>query len=324
MEKMQPVEIGLILYPGVQQAAVLGITDLFGVANRIATTLLQQSELPLKVSHWQVPSPGESPICIAATGAPRASVLNAIILLPTLDDPTVRDTANELSVWLRDRHADGVILGSCCAGAFLLANTGLLAGRRITTHWVYAELLQRLHPDVQVDADQLIIDNGDVITAGGFMSWTDLGLRLVDRFLGPITMIETARMLLVDPPGREQRYYSPFLPRMTHGDMAVLKVQHWLRDTQAKNVALASMADKAGLEQRTFLRRFQRATGMTSTEYYQRLRISRARELLQFSDLPIDHVAWEVGYSDSSSFRKVFIRIVGLPPGEYRRRFSPK
>lgn len=322
MKQVQVAEIGLMLYPGVQQAAVLGMTDLFGVANRIATAYLQQSEPPLKVSHWQSPTPDASPVRVFESGSQEPGVLSAMILLPTLDDPAAADTASELSAWLLDRHAEGVTLGSCCAGAFLLAGTGLLAGRRITTHWIYAELLQHRFPGVQVDADQLIIDDGDVITAGGFMSWTDLGLRLVDRLLGPSIMIDTARMLLVDPPGREQRYYSPFSPRMTHGDAAVLKVQHWLQATQAKDVALASLADKAGLEQRTFLRRFQKATGMTSTEYCQRLRVGRARELLQFSNASIDRVAWDVGYSDPGAFRKVFTRIVGLAPGEYRRRFS--
>lgn len=192
----------------------------------------------------------------------------------------------------------------------------------MTTHWAYAKRLQERFPQVRVDADRLIIDDGDVITAGGLMSWTDLGLRLVDRLLGPSVMIGTASMLLVDPPGREQRYYSVFSPRLTHGDAAVLKVQHWLQATQAKDIALGTLAALAKLEERTFLRRFQKATGMTTTEYCQRLRVGRARELLQFGTASIDRVAWEVGYNDSSAFRKVFTRIVGLSPGEYRRRFS--
>lgn len=301
------------------------MTELFSVANRVATGSLQKNVPPLKVSHWQAPAADALPVRVFESGPSQPSVLSAMILLPTLDDPTSAEATRGLSAWLRDRHAEGVTgvtLGSCCAGAFLLAGTGLLSGRRITTHWAYLELLQHRYPDVQVDADRLIIDDGDVITAGGFMSWTDLGLRLVERLLGPGIMIDTAHMLLVDPPGREQRYCSPFLPRMNHGDGAVLKVQHWLQVTLAKDTTLASLAEKAGLEPRTFLRRFQKATGMTSTEYCQRLRVGRARKLLQLSNTSIDRIAWEVGYSDLSTFRKVFSRIVGLPPGEYRRRFS--
>lgn len=154
------------------------------------------------------------------------------------------------------------------------------------------------------------------------MAWTDLGLRLVDRYLGAAVMLDVARTLLIDPPGRQQRYYSSFSPRMTHGDAAVLVVQQWLHDTHAKQVASAELAQRAGLEERTFLRRFQKATGMTATEYCQRVRVARAREILQASNVPLERIAWDVGYSDPGSFRKVFSRIVGLSPGEYRRRFG--
>ncbi|PCF94619.1 GlxA family transcriptional regulator [Vreelandella nigrificans] len=323
MAKTQTLEIGLVLYPGAQQAAVLGLTDLFCVANRIASTHLQQTEPPLRITHWQQQDEaGVTPVRIFDSGSGEPAVLSALILPPTLGEPIRADDTLSLTAWLCERHAEGVTLGSVCAGAFPLAATGLVAGRKMTTHWAYAELLQQRYPDVHVDADQLIIDDGDVITAGGLMSWTDLGLKLVDRLLGPTVMIETARMLLVDPPGREQRYYSVFSPRLTHGDTAVLKVQHWLQATQAKEVALSTLAAQAGLEERTLLRRFQKATGMTTTEYCQRLRVGRARELLQFEKTSIERVAWEVGYSDPGAFRKVFTRLVGLSPSAYRRRFS--
>lgn len=321
MTQNPTAEIGLVLYPGVQQAAVLGLTDLFCMANNIAASYQEQPALTLRVTHWRQDRPGMQPERVFDNGAAPSPAVAALILPPTLTEPTNVTPQLSLVAWLRDQHARGVVLGAVCAGAFVLASTGLMTGRPMTTHWAYAQRLQERFPQVRVDADRLIIDDGDIITAGGLMSWTDLGLRLVDRLLGPSVMIETARMLLVDPPGREQRYYSVFAPRLTHGDAAVLKVQHWLQATQAKDVALATLADQAKLEERTFLRRFQKATGMTTTEYCQRLRVGRARELLQFSIDSIDRVAWEVGYSDSGAFRKVFTRIVGLSPSEYRRRF---
>lgn len=320
MSQTKAIEIGLLLYPGVQQAAVLGLSDLFSVANSIAAAYQQHTVL--RVTHWQSPTPEQDPAPTWDVCTRNSCTLSALILPPTLSTPVVPDKSDRLAQWLRDWHAQGVVLGSICAGAFLLGATGLMAGRRMTTHWKYAELLQQRFPDITVDADRLIIDDGDIISAGGLMSWTDLGLRLVDRLLGPTVMIHTARMLLVDPPGREQRYYSVFSPRLEQGDAAILKVQHWLQATQAKNISLSALALQASLEERTFLRRFQKATGMTSTEYCQRLRVGRARELLQFSTVPVDSVAWEIGYNDTGAFRKVFTRIVGLTPGEYRRRFS--
>jgi len=320
MSQTKVIGIGMVLYPGVQQAAVLGLSDLFSVANSIAAEYQQHTVL--QVTHWQSPGQDRDPIPTGDASANPSCALSALILPPALSTPVVPERGDRLTQWLRDRHAQGVVLGSICAGAFLLAATGLMTGRRMTTHWKYAELLQQHFPDIAVDADRLVIDDGDVISAGGLMSWTDLGLRLVDRLLGPTIMIHTARMLLVDPPGREQRYYSVFSPRLNHGDAAILKVQHWLQATQAKEISLSALALEANLEARTFLRRFQKATGMTSTDYCQRLRVGRARELLQFGNAPVDSVAWEVGYNDAGAFRKVFTRIVGLTPGEYRRRFS--
>ena len=316
------IEIGILLYPGAQLAAVLGLTDLFTFAQRI----VDKQEMPdtpvLRVSHWQQQAGDQPPVRIEDSHPEAAGTPNVLVLPPSLQEPISPEAAAPYRDWLRAQHSVGATLASVCAGAFLLAETGLLTGRTITTHWLYAERFQSRFSDICLDTDPLIIDADDIITAGGVMAWTDLGLRLVDRYLGAAVMIDTAKMLLVDPPGRQQRYYSAFAPRLAHGDAAVLAVQHWLDETGAKDVALNAMAERAGLEERTFLRRFQKATGMTTTEYCQRLRVGRAREILQASRLPIERVAWEVGYGDPGAFRKVFTRIVGLTPGDYRRRFN--
>jgi transcriptional regulator GlxA family with amidase domain len=173
-----------------------------------------------------------------------------------------------------------------------------------------------------MEPDKLIVEDGDIITAAGVMAWTDLGLKLVDRLISPGVMMATARFLLVDPPGREQRYYSKFSPRLGHGDAAILKVQHWLQVQATQSAGLAEMAAQAGLEQRTFLRRFHRATGLRPTEYCQHLRVGKARELLELTTRSIDQIAFSVGYEDAGAFRKVFHKLVGLSPGDYRRRFG--
>lgn len=317
-----PFEIGIVLYRDVQLAAVHGLTDLFGVADRIALQHRTGKARLLRVSHWRSDAADTLPVRVFDTAAGAAGAPSVLILPPSLGDPPGPEKAAPFAGWLTTQHRAGATLCSVCAGAFLLGETGLFSGRMVTTHWAYAEPFQIRFPEARLDVDRLVIDDGDIITAGGVMAWTDLGLKLVDRILGPTVMIETARLLLVDPPGREQRYYSAFSPRLTHGDAAVLKVQHWLQRTGAKDIALATLAGLAGLEERTFLRRFFKATGLTSTEYCQRLRVGKAQELLQFSKSPIESIAWEVGYADTSAFRKVFARITGLTPGEYRRRFG--
>ncbi|MFZ1428247.1 MAG: GlxA family transcriptional regulator [Geminicoccaceae bacterium] len=317
----RPVDIGILLYPGVQLAAVHGLTDLFGVATRLAAAHAGDAQPALRVRHW-AEADGGAIACVHDTHPGPESRPAALIVPPSLGDLLDRAVAVRLAAWLKGRHGSGATLCSICAGAFLLAETGLLGGRAATTHWSLAETLARRFPDIRVEADKLILDDGDIITAGGVMAWTDLGLKLVDRLLGPSIMLATARFLLVDPPGREQRFYSNFSPRLQHGDEAVLKVQYWLQAQAAQGASLPAMAARAGLEPRTFLRRFRKATGLRPTEYCQHLRVGRARERLEFTTRSIEQIAWEVGYEDVGAFRKVFHKVLGLSPGDYRRRFG--
>ena len=316
------MEIALLIYPGCQLAAIHGLTDLFHVAERLFQRTSQRSNQRsksvehrmLRVSHIQF-DVGNSPPPWA-DGAP-----DFVIVPPSLETLPIGDAFTPIVKWLNGCHARGAVLASVCVGTFLLAQTGLLARRLATTHWSQAQLLAESFPEIHVDGDKLLIDDGDILTAGGVMAWTDLGLRIVDRLLGSAAMLATARFLLVDPPGREQRYYSAFSPKLNHGDKTILEVQHWLKQGVASHSTVALMAQRAGLEERTFLRRFQKATGLRPTEYCQHLRVGKAREMLETSQQSFDQVAWKVGYEDAGSFRKIFIRITGLSPGDYKRRF---
>lgn len=316
------LEIGILRYDGAQAAAVLGMTDLLTAAAGIARQRHGVSH-PLRVSHWTRATGKRTPERVFSSDPVSLGDRPTVIVIPPgLGDPLPQREARYYADWLRSEHSKGAGLCSICKGAFLLGETGLLAGRTVTTHWSYEEHLVSRFPDINVNTDRLIIDDGDILTAGGVMAWIDLSLILIERFLGPTIMVETARAFLVDPPGREQSYYSAFSPRLNHGDDAILKVQHWLQATGGKDMGLAVLAEHARLEPRTFMRRFQKATGHTAGEYVQRLRINKARDLLQFTRDPVDAIAWKVHYSDPSSFRKIFTRIIGLTPAEYRQRFT--
>jgi len=315
-------EIDLLIYPMAQLSAVHGLTDLFLVANRLAHARLGAGAPRLRIRHLSQDDVSDAVVSVFDTDPDQAAVADVIILPPSLADPQSRSTLAPLADWLRERHARGAVLASVCAGAFLLAETGLLTGRSVTTHWIHAHELAARFPDVTVDINQLLVDDGDVVTAGGLMAWTDLGLRLVDRLLGPVSMVETARFLLVDPPGREQRYYSAFSPNLAHGDTAVLKAQHWLQTDAAVSATVAAIAAYVGMEERTFQRRFRRATGLRPREYCQQLRVGKARALLESSREPVEQIAWRVGYEDPASFRRAFARYTGLSPRDYRRRFG--
>jgi transcriptional regulator GlxA family with amidase domain len=316
-------EIGIVLCSGAQMSSVLGLTDLFTVANKLSVERAGADARELRVSHWQIEKEAGHFVRIFDTHQQQERALDCLILPPTLDvDPQHTQSIRNLAEWVKAQHSIGTLICSVCGGAFWLATIGLLDGRSATTHWSYAELLATRFPNVCVDRDKLIIDHGDVITAGGVMAWIDLGLKLIDRFISPTIMLETARFFLVDAAGREQRFYASFSPPMNHGDVPVLHVQQWLQSGKAESATLSEMATKARLGERTFLRRFQKATGLTPTEYVQHLRVRKARASLEFTSLTINEISWNVGYEDTSSFRKVFQRIMGLTPGDYRRRFG--
>jgi transcriptional regulator GlxA family with amidase domain len=198
------------------------------------------------------------------------ALVTAFILLRFLrDEQAAAD-------WMRSRHAEGVTLCSVCAGAFVLAATGLINGRRATTHWAFAEALAERFPQIKLAANHMVIDDGDIITAGGILAWTDLGLTLVAKFMGPGVMLSTARFLLIDPPRHEQRAFDVFVPKFEHGDAEILRVQHHLHAKSAEPQSIPDLAGRAGLTGRTFLRRFAKATGLRPTEYLQQVRIRKA------------------------------------------------
>jgi transcriptional regulator GlxA family with amidase domain len=313
-----PVEVGILLYQGCQSAMVHGLTDMLTTASDFS---MARGGRSLRLSHWMLDN--SEAFRRSFDTHPQIGGLPDLIVVPgRLSGPVTAEEAVPFARWLVDQHTRGAVLASTCGGAFLLAETGLLWGRAATTHWMFADLLQTRFPNVRVEPEKIVIDDGDIITTGGLMAWTDLGMRLIDRLLGPSIMVETSRFFLVDAGGREQRHYGSFAPRLTHGDEAILKVQHWLQAKGARAVSVADMAREAGLEERTFLRRFKAATGIRPTEYAQCVRMEKARELLQFTKRPIDQVSWSVGYEDTTAFRRVFNRVVGLAPGDYRRRFG--
>jgi len=315
------VELGVLIYNGAQMAAVHGLTDLFAVANRIA--LEHQSEqLPLlRISHWRADA-GEAPTRVFDSQPGPDQALVALLIPPSIGGFSEGQASVALFEWIRQQHRAGTILGGVCVGSILLAESGLLDGRSATTHWTSAKSFSARYPAIHLEADKPIVDDGDLITTAGLMAWSELGLRLVDRLLGPSIAASTARFLVIEHSDSASQCGSNFAPILSHGDAAILKVQHWLQGSGAVDVSLAAMALEAGLEERTFLRRFRGATGLKPTEYCQHLRVGKARQMLEFTNGTIDHIAWTVGYQDPGAFRAIFKKITGLAPSDYRSRFG--
>ena len=316
-------EIGIVLYPGVQVASVHGLTDLFGIAARLALPQKRDGRPPLRVTHWRSATSDDAEhSCVYDSnpdGQPQPSFL---IIPPTmvgLPDPSV---PGGVVSWVRERHAAGAKIVSICSGAFVLAETGLVTGRSVSTHPICAEALAERFPDMTVTTSQRIIDYGDVITAGGFLAWVDVGLHLVEKILGASIRAQTAHFILPEQTGSKARYFPGFAPKQDHGDIAVLKAQEWVHMRDGRDVSLASMAAAAGLERRTFLRRFASATGTTPIGYCRAVRIARARELLEGGNTPQKNISQSLCYRDVASFARAFRKVTGCAPGNYRKKFG--
>src|ERR1700720_3040589 len=202
-------EIGIVHYPGAQVACILGLTDLFGIASTIALDQRRSGQSPLRVTHWQPLHSRDAKISWVYDSAPRGSPKpRTLIIPPTMVNLPNPDIPAGVVSWVRNRHAAGATLVSLCSGAFILGETGLVDGKSVATHQICAEALAKRFPQIVVDVNRRIIDHGDIVTAGGFLSWVDLALFLVDRILGPAIRAETARFALDDPTAGEARYFA--------------------------------------------------------------------------------------------------------------------
>lgn len=304
------LSIALLAYPGAQMAAILGLADLFDIANRHDKVGGTGS---IELSHTIIDATIDF-----STARP---IFDIVVVPPNLTgargeaDRTIHD-------FLRTQHNCGTTICSVCAGAFWLGHAGLLNGRPATTHWALEEEFRQRFPDVALAVDRILIDDNDIVTAGGVMAWIDLGLYLVGRYLGAEAVSRTARHLLVDPQGREQKNYRTFRPELTHGDDPIRKLQHFMEQNSGGELTVAALAQRANMSERSLARRFLHATGFSPNAYVQQLRIERARGLLERTRVTVAQAAFDVGYSDVSAFAKTFRSITGLTPSGYRRRFQ--
>lgn len=231
----------------------------------------------------------------------------------------------ELVAWIRAMHGRGATVCSACSGAMLAAETGLFDGHEATIHWVTEAYFRERHPEIVLRLDEVLVVSGDggrLVTSGAATAWHDLALYLVARHVGPATAQALARFHLLQWHRGGQAAFQVFHPATDHGDAVVLAAQRWIADNYAVAAPVAEMVRRSRLSSRTFKRRFRAATGETTISYVQRIRVERAKRALETGSLPVEEISWAVGYEDAASFRRLFKRVAGLTPGEYRRRFQ--
>lgn len=222
---------------------------------------------------------------------------------------------------LRAAHARGARLMSICSGAFILGYSGLLDGRRATTHWRYTEIFRELFPKVRLEPDVLYVDEGQIITSAGSAAGIDAGLHLIRRDFGAAVANRVARRLVVAPHregGQKQFIPSPL------GERAASRFQRvvdWTRRHLHERISVGRLASLAAMSERNFLRRFREATGTTPRSWLLHERVARAQELIETSDEPLARIAERCGFAAPETFRLAFRTRVGLAPSRYRQRF---
>ncbi|MGV3000698.1 GlxA family transcriptional regulator [Vibrio sp. E150_018] len=304
---MTKISIGICEYPSVLKSAVYGLEEMFLLASRVCR------EQGIEVLFEPVIIPHDELIEGRYT----------VVLLPpaSIDDYYLAPEA-KLIDWLREQYSKGTALSSACAGVFILAATNLLDKRDATTHWALADTFTKMFAEIPLNSNKILIDHGDIVTAGGMMSWLDLGFELISKYSSPRVVSLLGKTLVIDTAHREQSYYQQFKPSFAHGDLMVVSVQQIMHQSYTAPLSIHQLAKQVNLTERTMQRRFLKATGYNPNQYLQRLRVQNACDYLESTNRSFEWIANQVGYEDISACRKVFINIVGLTPREFRKRFS--
>jgi AraC family transcriptional regulator, transcriptional activator FtrA len=244
------------------------------------------------------------------------------VILPGAPD-VHRDPPQAVLEALRAAHARGARLVSICSGAFVLAATGVLDGRRAATHWRYAGLLAERFPAVQVDDRVLYVDGGDILTSAGTAAGIDLCLHLVRSDHGADVANKVARRMVVSPhrTGDQAQFVEAPLPARPQDD-PIAAVQQWALENMHERIGVADMARAVHLSTRTLTRRFAAATGSSPARWLLEQRIAAGAAILERTDAPVEDVGALVGIPSPAAFRRHFARLMGVPPSAYRRSFG--
>jgi transcriptional regulator GlxA family with amidase domain len=325
MVASQRIDVSLVAVPDAAVSTLGGLYDVLNMLEDVA--------------------PNKTPFAVKIIGSTRSAVNTAsglpvavhraveevertdIVIVPSLllDQGEWRTGRYpELVTWLSSMHARGALLCSACSGVLLLAETGLLDGWEATLHWAYARTFQRNFPNVRLRLEKVLVVTGEgerFVMSGASSSWHDLALYLIARHAGPAAARSIAKFFLLQWHVDGQAPYIVFQEDTKHGDAVILAAQAWLSHHVAEANPVERMVRQSGLAERSFKRRFRKATGYSPITYVQHLRVEAAKEQLESTRTPVDSISWDVGYEDPAFFRRLFKRVTGLTPAAYRRKF---
>lgn len=247
-----------------------------------------------------------------------------LVFIPALsgDMETALHLNKELVPWIVKQYNNGAELASLCIGAFLLAKTGLLNGKKCSTHWNSYNEFRQMFPEVELVDGSIITEENGIYSSGGANSYWNLLLYLVEKYTDRDTAILASKYFAVDIDRESQNAFMLFQGQKNHEDADILLAQAYIEANYIDKIPVEELADKFAIGRRSFERRFKKATSNTVVEYIQRVKIEAAKRSFESSRKNINEVMFDVGYTDTKAFRTVFKKITGLTPIEYRNKYN--
>lgn len=247
-----------------------------------------------------------------------------LILIPALSG----DMSNAINLnkkyipWIKKQYENGAEIDSLCVGSFLLASTGLLDGKRCSSHWNSSYEFRRMFPNVELLDGSIITGENGIYSSGGANSYWKLLLYFVEKFTDRETAILAAKYFAIDIDRESQSSFLIFEGQKNHEDKSILEAQIYIEENYQDKFTISDLANKTALGRRSFERRFKKATNNTVIEYIQRIKVEAAKRNFELSNKNVSEVMFEVGYNDNKSFRTIFKKVTGLTPIEYKNKYQ--
>lgn len=247
-----------------------------------------------------------------------------LIFIPALfgDMEKALNANQDFIPWIITHYKKGAEVASLCIGAFLLASTGLLNGKKCSTHWRSANQFREMFPEIELVDDRIITEEQGLYSSGGANSYWNLLLHLLEKNTSRDLAILASKVFAVEFDRKSQSAFIMFNGQKGHEDVPVKKAQEFIENNVSEKISVEELAEKFAIGKRHFERRFKKATNNTPVEYIQRVKVEAAKKSLETSRKNINEVMYDVGYSDSKAFRSVFKKVTGLSPIDYRNRYN--
>jgi len=331
LERRRSIQVAILAFETFATLSITGPMDILNKASAVWNGIYGKA-VPYASFNIELVSLTKRPIKFGDTITirPHASVQTAtkpdLILIPSAGENVLEKLALLMPFipWIKQCSTQGTRIVSLCTGAFLLAETGLLDGRAATTHWFLADQFRETYPKVRVHPERLIVDEGIVITSGAATSFLDLMLYLIELYNGHEAAVLVAKAFLIETGRRTQLPYSVPSWQKLHNDREILRVQQLIESNFGRELTTEVMAQHANMSVRNFDRRFRHAVGEAPSNYLQKLRVEKAKRLLESTNDSIEEIIVKVGYEDDRSFRRLFRRLTDLSPKAYRVRYGPR